>query len=253
MRGFLQDGTMVSPNTQTIWSELPKLKHIALIMDGNGRWAQQRGLPRMEGHRVADRNMLGIINLCLELNIPYLTIYVFSTENWKRPPEEVNGMIQLVGEIIERHISQLVAWNVRLVHLGSMEGIDACIRAIIERALERTTGNTGLTIGVALNYGGRSDLTRAIRKIISERVDPRTVTERTISAALSTHALPEPDLIIRTSGERRLSNFLLWEGVNCVFWTTPVLWPDFTPEHLYEAIETVTRYRRLPEQLSSHS
>lgn len=218
-------------------------RHIALMMDGNGRWARQRGLPRTEGHRAADKNMMGIVRLCIEMGIRHLTIYVFSTENWNRPPQEVEGMIQLVGEVIERHVTQLHQWNVRLLHLGSMDGIDGNIQKTIVQALNLTMANTGMTLGVALNYGGRSDLIHAIRTLVSKGVSPGAIDEQLIAAHLSTWMLPDPDLIIRTSGEERLSNFLLWEGAHCTFWTTPVLWPDFTPAHLRQAIVETTEKR----------
>lgn len=211
-------------------------QHIALIMDGNGRWAVHRGQPRTEGHRAAVNNMMGLVRLCLDMGVRYLTLYVFSTENWKRPPQEVDGMLNLVGEVIDRELSTIHAWGVRLLHLGQMEGIDERLRDQVHHALDLTRSNDGLTLSIALNYGGRADLVNAVRLLLSKGIAPSAIDEETIAAHLSTRGLPDTDLVIRTSGEQRLSNFLLWESAHCLFWTTPVYWPDFQPCHLQQAI-----------------
>lgn len=211
-------------------------QHIALIMDGNGRWSSRRGLQRAIGHRAGAENMLGIVRLCIDLGVQYLTVYIFSTENWRRPPHEVQEMMQLVGEFIEKQLDTIHGWNVRLRHLGRMEGIDEKLRGKVRHALERTYANTGLTLAVALNYGGRADLVDAVRALVAKGIPADAIDESVIAAHLSTVDMPDPDLIIRTSGEKRLSNFLLWEGAYSRFWTTSVLWPDFHAEHLYQAI-----------------
>jgi len=205
-------------------------------MDGNGRWARQRDRPRTHGHRAAVENIVPIVQTCLELQISYLTIYVFSTENWKRPRPEVNIMLNLVGEFIDRELETFHAWGIRLLHLGRMEGIGYALQQKIGHALHTTRMNQAMTLAVALNYGGRTDLVQAVQALLAQGIPADAIDEQAIAAHLSTHALPDPDLIIRTSGEQRLSNFLLWESANSIFWTTPVYWPDFGPAHLRQAM-----------------
>lgn len=211
-------------------------QHIALIMDGNGRWSSRHGLKRAMGHRAGAENMLGIVRLCIDLGVRYLTVYIFSTENWKRPQHEVQEMMQLVGEFIDKQLGTIHTWNVRLRHLGRMEGLEDPLRCKVQHALELTQCNTKMTLAVALNYGGRADLVDAVRALIAKGIPAEMVDEQMIAAHLSTGDMPDPDLIIRTSGEQRLSNFLLWESAYSRFWTTPVLWPDFRAEHLFQAI-----------------
>lgn len=214
-------------------------RHIALIMDGNGRWAHQRGQPRIDGHRAAVENFLSIVQTCIELEIHYLTLYVFSTENWKRPDYEVQGMLNLVGEFIDRELSTVHSWNVRLLHMGRIDGLDETLKQKVQYALHLTRNNQGMTLAVALNYGGRADLVDAVRMLIAEGIDPDAIDEQMIATHLSTGTMPYPDLIIRTSGEKRMSNFMLWESANSRFWSIPVFWPDFKPVHLYQAIYAV--------------
>ncbi len=223
----------------------PSPRHIALIMDGNGRWARRQGRPRTHGHRAAVENILPIVQTCLAFQIPYLTMYVFSTENWKRPRPEVNIMLNLVGEFIDRELATFHAWGVRLLHLGNMEGIGAPLQQKIRHALHTTRLNQAMTLAVALNYGSRSDLVCAIQALLAQGLPAEAIDEQTIAAYLSTHALPDPDLVIRTSGEQRLSNFLLWESAYSVFWAMPVYWPDFGPAHLCQAIQHM-RQRQTP-------
>lgn len=215
-------------------SQVPK--HLALLMDGNGRWAQARGLSRTDGHRAGAENMMWIVRSCCDIGIEYLTLYLFSTENWKRPPSEVDGMMHLVDEFLDRELSTIHAWNIRLVHLGRIQGISPVIARKIRHALELTRANSGMTLAVALNYGSRADILDAVRSLMAQGVAPELITEHMIAAHLSTASLPPPDLVIRTSGEQRLSNFLLWESVHSTFYTTNIAWPDFTPEHLFNII-----------------
>lgn len=229
----------------------PFPQHIALIMDGNGRWARIRGLSRTLGHRAGTENMLDIIYECLMLGVRYLTIYVFSTENWKRPPREVDGMLHLVGEFIDRELWTIHGWGIRLRHLGRMERLEESLASRVRYALELTQHNSRMVLSVALNYGGRDDILEAARAIAAQGLLPHAITEQTIAAYLSTADLPDADLIIRTSGEQRLSNFLLWEGAHSVFWATPVFWPDFRPWHLYQAINIYQKQRSICEEEES--
>jgi undecaprenyl diphosphate synthase len=205
-------------------------------MDGNGRWASRRGLTRTEGHRAGAENMLPILRACLDLGVQYLTVYIFSTENWNRSDEEVTGMLQLVEEFLDRELMTIHAWGVRLHHLGDLERISSTLKQKVQFAIELTQHNRNMTLGVALDYGSRADLVRAVRAIVAKGIPPESIDEETIAAHLSTGGMPAPDLVIRTSGEQRLSNFLLWESAHSNVWTTPVCWPEFTAEHLYEAI-----------------
>ncbi len=216
-------------------------RHIALIMDGNGRWACSRGLVRTDGHRAGAEHMLDIVRACLDLGVQYLTLYIFSTENWKRPRNEVDGMLHLVAELLDRELWTIHTWNVRLRHLGRLNGLPGFLQQRVDMALELTRNNSGMTLSVALNYSGRADLVDAVRTLIEKGIPAEEIDEQMIAAHLSTWMLPDPDLVIRTSGEQRLSNFLLWECATCRFWSTPVFWPDFTPSHLHQAISASAR------------
>jgi undecaprenyl diphosphate synthase len=212
-------------------------RHIAIIMDGNGRWARQRGLPRLAGHRAGVENIRRILPEAVRQAIPYLTLYAFSTENWSRPRAEVEGLMRLLSEFIDREIGQLHEEGVRVLHLGRPDDLSPLLRRKIERAIALTRDNTRLTVAVALNYGGRAEIVDAVRQIVAEGLPPAQIDEACISQHLSTRDLPDPDLIIRTSGEWRLSNFLIWQAAYAEYWTTPAFWPDFSPEHLKQAIE----------------
>jgi undecaprenyl diphosphate synthase len=219
-------------------------RHIAVIMDGNGRWANQRGLPRLAGHRAGTENIRSIVTACADMGIPYLTLYAFSTENWSRPSVEVEGLMRILSDFIDRETQQLHEQNVHLRHLGRLEGVSQTLRKKVEYALDLTRHNTRLTLAIAFNYGGRSDIVDAIRAIIAEGVPPEAINEQTVAAHLSTRGMPDPDLIIRTSGEWRLSNFLVWETAYSEYWTTPVFWPDFRPEHFRQAVRDYGRRER---------
>ena len=211
-------------------------RHIAIIMDGNGRWARQRHLPRLAGHRAGTENIRRIVTECAEQGVQYLTLYAFSTENWSRPSAEVDGLMRILSDFIDRETINLHREGARLRHLGRLENISAELRQKILDAIELTRHNTRITLAVAFNYGGRADIVDAVRELIALGVKPEEVNEAVISDHLSTRGMPDPDLIIRTSGEWRLSNFLIWQAAYREYWTTPVYWPDFSPEHLRQAI-----------------
>lgn len=218
----------------------PLPQHIAVIMDGNGRWATKKGLPRVAGHRAGVESLKHIIEFCSELNISYLTVYAFSTENWKRPKEEVNTLMGLIVEYIERELELLDKNGIRINPIGILEELPEKTYQYITRASEKTKNNKKLVLNVALNYGGRAEITQAVKQICQKvenneiRIDE--INENLISQYLYTHNIPDPDLMIRPSGEMRLSNFLLWQLAYSELWITNVLWPDFTPQHLINAI-----------------
>jgi undecaprenyl diphosphate synthase len=214
----------------------PVPRHIAIIMDGNGRWARQRGLPRLVGHRAGTENIRRIVTECTEQGVSYLTLYAFSTENWSRPSREVDGLMRILSEFIDRETRNLHEEGVRIRHLGRIEDLSESLQRKIHAAIALTQANQRLTLAVALNYGGRSDIVDAVRELIELGVPLDTIDEQQISDHLSTRGMPDPDLIIRTSGEWRLSNFLIWQAAYSEYWTTPVYWPDFGPEHLRQAI-----------------
>jgi len=213
---------------------LPAPRHIAIIMDGNGRWAKQRGLPRLAGHRAGVENIRRILTECVEQGIRYLTIYAFSTENWSRPSAEVEGLMRIFSEFLDRETRNLYEQGVQLRHLGSMEGVSPLLQRKTQAALDLTRDNDRITLCVAFNYGGRADIVAAVRALVAEG---GVIDEQAISTHLSTRGLPDPDLIVRTSGEWRLSNFLLWQAAYSEYWVTPAYWPDFTPDFLRQAIQ----------------
>ncbi len=221
-------------------SEKPALaqipRHIAIIMDGNGRWAKRRGLPRLAGHRAGVENIRRILRECTDLGIQYLTIYAFSTENWSRPSAEVEGLMRIFGEFLDRETRSLHAEGVKIRHLGSMQGVSPALQRKTQAALDLTRENQRINLCVAFNYGGRADIVDAVRALVAAGVAPDAITEQMISERLSTGGIPDPDLIIRTSGEWRLSNFLLWQAAYSEYWVTPTFWPDFSPELLRQAL-----------------
>jgi undecaprenyl diphosphate synthase len=217
--------------------ELPRApRHIAIIMDGNGRWAKRRGLPRLAGHRAGTENIRRIVRECTDQGVRYLTLYAFSTENWSRPSLEVEGLMRILSEFIDRETQNLHEEQVQIRHLGRLDGISKLLQRKIRSAVELTRDNQRLTLAVALNYGGRSDIVDAVRELVAQGLPPDAIDEQQISERLSTRGMPDPDLIIRTSGEWRLSNFLIWQAAYSEYWTTPMFWPDFGPEQLRQAI-----------------
>jgi undecaprenyl diphosphate synthase len=211
-------------------------RHIAIIMDGNGRWARHRGLPRLAGHRAGTENIRRIVTECAEQGVRYLTLYAFSTENWSRPSREVDGLMTILGEFIDRETRSLHEQGAQIRHLGRLDGISARLQRKIQAAIELTRDNQRLTLAVAFNYGGRIDIVDAVRELVALGVPCHAIDEQQISDHLSTRGMPDPDLIIRTSGEWRLSNFLIWQAAYSEYWTTPIFWPDFGPEQLRQAI-----------------
>jgi undecaprenyl diphosphate synthase len=233
----------------------PRPSHVAIIMDGNGRWAHSRGLPRLAGHRAGVDNLRRVIEASVEFGIEYLTIYAFSTENWERPPAEVRGLMGIVEDVIDSRLMELHENGVQLRHIGLMEGLDAKLQDKVRHAIELTKDNHRLVLNVAFNYGGRDEIVHAIRAIIADGVDPNDVDEDLVSHYLFTSGSPDPDLIIRTSGELRVSNFLIWQGAYAEWYVTPTYWPDFGREELYSALceyaRRERRFGRLPGPVSS--
>jgi len=220
-------------------SELPVVpEHVAIIMDGNGRWAKKRGLPRLAGHQAGTENLRRIIRACVEFGIKYLTIYAFSTENWGRPKEEVEGLLKILESVIEKELTELHQEGVKLRHIGRLEKLPESLRNKVESAIELTKDNDRLTVVVAFNYGGRDEIVSAVENIVKSGVRSEDVTEQLISDHLFTKDIPDPDLVIRTSGEMRLSNFLIWQAAYSELYITPVYWPDFNKEELHKALES---------------
>ncbi|MGI6226178.1 MAG: isoprenyl transferase [Peptococcales bacterium] len=218
----------------------PLPQHIAIIMDGNGRWATKRGLPRVVGHRAGVQTLKSIVEFCGDIHIPYLTVYAFSTENWKRPQEEVNTLMNLIVEYIEKELEELNKNGVKINPIGRLEDLPSVTLHHIKKAASITKDNNKLVLNVALNYGGRYEITQAVKNICQKVIDgeyaPSDINEMLISRYLFTSNQPDPDLMIRPSGEMRISNFLLWQLAYSELWVTNVLWPDFKPQHLINAI-----------------
>ena len=222
--------------------------HVAIIMDGNGRWARLRDLPRIAGHREGAKAVRRTIRASGELGIRYLTLYGFSLENWKRPATEVAALMSLLRLYLREEVAKLDAEGVRLRFIGERRQLDPDIVTLIEMAERRTSGNTTLDVTVALSYGGRQEITAAIRRVaedaVAGRLKPAAIDERTVAARLFTSGIPDPDLLIRTSGEQRISNFLLWQAAYAEMVFTDVLWPDFTREDLERSITEFQRRER---------
>lgn len=210
--------------------------HVGIIMDGNGRWAQQRGQPRVMGHRAGTLNLRRVLEAAEDFGIQVVTIYAFSTENWGRPPAEVRALMTLLSRSLKEQMADLHANGVQIRHSGSLEGVSDSLRRQILDALEMTRHNSRIILNVAFNYGGRSEIIGAVRRLIEDRIAPDQITEELFGQYLSTHGLPDPDLIIRTGGEYRLSNFLIWQAAYAEYYATPTYWPDFNEEELYRAI-----------------
>lgn len=218
--------------------------HIAIIMDGNGRWAKQRGLPRLAGHRAGTENLRRVLRACVEFGVKILTIYAFSTENWGRPEAEVKGLMTILRDVIDRELAELHAEGVQLRHLGDLSRIEPDLQKKVCDAIALTRNNDRLILNVAFNYGGRAEIIHAIQEIVRNGHRPEEVTEELVSHYLYTADLPDPDLIIRTSGELRLSNFLLWQGAYAEYYSAPVYWPDFGKDQLRKALVHFARRDR---------
>jgi undecaprenyl diphosphate synthase len=219
-------------------------RHVGIIMDGNGRWARARGLPRSAGHRAGTENLRRLLRAAVEFGIQALTIYAFSTENWGRPEGEVRVLLSILERVIDRELSELHEEGVQLRHAGRLERIPRRLRRKVLDAIELTKNNQRLILNVAFDYGGRAELVDAIRRIITDGVPAEQVDEALVSRYLYTAQLPDPDLIIRTSGEMRISNFLIWQGAYAEFYVTPTLWPDFDKDELYKALEHYSQRER---------
>jgi undecaprenyl diphosphate synthase len=226
----------------------PVPAHVAVIMDGNGRWATQRGLPRVAGHREGVKAARAIVRAADTAGLRFLTLYAFSTENWNRPEDEVSMLMRLLEESIYDELPQLMDNNVRLRVIGRTTGVPAPVRRGLDHVERETRDNTGLTLLVAFNYGGRDELLDAFRglarRVQAGELTPETLSEADVSRALYTDGVPDPDLLIRTSGEMRISNFLLWQIAYTELWVTPTLWPDFGAADLYRAIADYQRRDR---------
>lgn len=217
-------------------------RHVAIIMDGNGRWAKKRFLPRAMGHKAGVETVRAIARAARDMGLEALTLYAFSSENWKRPEDEVAGLMGLLKHFIQSDLDEFHANNVRLRIIGDLSAFAPDVRELVEGALARTADNTGSILAIALNYGSQAELVRAARLAAAEGAD--AITEASIERHLYTHDLPPLDLVIRTSGEQRLSNFMLWQAAYAELWFTDVLWPDFTPTHLAEALAEFGRRER---------
>lgn len=219
-------------------------KHIAIIMDGNGRWAKARGLPRTEGHRQGTENLRRIIRACVEFGVEILTIYAFSTENWRRPPLEVRLLMSILETVIDRELRELNDNGVQIRHIGKLDQITPALQKKIQYACDFTKNNHRLILNVAFNYGGRDEIVQAVQAIIRARIPAEQVTEDILNQYMYTGGLPDPDLVIRTSGELRISNFLIWQAAYAEYYFTPVYWPDFDKDQLHKAIDEYGRRTR---------
>ncbi|EPR44337.1 Undecaprenyl pyrophosphate synthase [Desulfovibrio sp. X2] len=230
----------MSPSQGTL---LPQ--HLAIIMDGNGRWAKARGLPRSEGHRAGTEAAKAVITRCRELGVRHLTLYTFSSENWARPQDEVGFLFKLLTEFLTRELPNLMSQSIRLLVLGEMQALPFAARQILNHAVRKSAGNSEMILNLALNYGGRAEIVRAARRCVEEGLPADEITEEALAQRLYTVGQPDPDLVIRTSGELRLSNYLLFQAAYSELYFTDTLWPDFSPAELDKALaDYATRQRR---------
>lgn len=223
---------------------IPTPAHVAIIMDGNGRWAKNRGLTRLEGHRAGTENIRRIIRTFANHGVRYLTLFAFSTENWGRPRKEVQGLFRILSQVIDRETGKLHHEGVKIVHLGSLDGLPESLQAKVRESVELTKDNTRMTLGLAFNYGGRADILNAVRRIVQDGIAAEDIDEAAFARYLSTAGLPDPDLIIRTAGEMRLSNFLIWQAAYSEYYSTPTLWPDFDEKEVELALAAYSRRER---------
>ena len=221
-------------------------------MDGNGRWAEGRGLPRLQGHRSGTENIRRILKASVQHGVRILTLYAFSTENWARPAAEVEGLLRILENFIDREVEKLDQEGVQLRHVGRLDGVSRRMARKVQEAIARTRNNDRLILNVAFNYGGRAEILEAVRRMIEDGVRPEEVTEERFEGYLDTAGLPPPDLIIRTGGEMRLSNFLIWQAAYAEYYATETFWPDFGTEEFYHALLAYSlrerRFGRLREQ-----
>ncbi len=243
---------MTKSDTEKLPENIPT--HVAIIMDGNGRWARARGLPRLAGHRAGVENLRRVIEACVEFGVKYLTIYAFSTENWDRPRAEVRGLINILEDVIDRELNELHKNGVQLRHIGDLEPLHPELQEKVRYAIELTRNNRRLVLNVAWNYGGRAEIVYAIRRMLADGISEGDIDEELVSRYLFTADSPDPDLVIRTSGELRVSNFLIWQSAYAEWYITPTLWPDFGREELLKALcdysQRERRFGRVPGALS---
>ncbi len=218
--------------------------HVAIIMDGNGRWATRRSLPRMFGHKAGVDALRRVVECATDEHVPMLSVYAFSTENWGRPQDEVSGLMRLFWEVIQSDLDRLHRNGVRLRHIGRLEGLAPDIQEAILHSIEVTKNNSKLSLNVCFNYGGRMEVVDAVRQIVADGLAPEMITEEVISKYLYTKDLPDPDLVIRTASEMRLSNFLIWQAAYSEYYATETLWPDFTREDFINALNAYSQRQR---------
>jgi len=223
---------------------LPLPVHIAIVPDGNGRWAEKRGLPRLSGHREGVMNMMRMIQYISEYPIKYVTFYGFSTENWNRPETEVNGLFKLVEHFVDEQLNKINEKNIRIRHIGTLNGLPVSLQKAIQRAVTLTANNNGMTLGVAWNYGGRAEIVNAINQYTADPDKPQPLDEKSFGRYLYTGDMPDVDLLIRTANEMRLSNYLLWQTAYSEFYFTDVLWPDFGKKDIEKALIDYSRRNR---------
>jgi undecaprenyl diphosphate synthase len=252
IKDFIKPGTAEESLVQELdFDRIPR--HVAIIMDGNGRWAKKRRLPRIEGHRAGSKSVQEVVETSARLGIKYLTLYAFSKENWKRPKREVSTLWRLLEDYLKREDKVLVENRLCLKVIGQTEEIPEVVRRELKRVEEMTQGNDRMTIVLALNYGGRTEIVDAVKKILREKdLDPDKLDEKMFSSYLYTRGIPDPDLLIRTSGELRISNFLLWEIAYSELWITDELWPDFRRIHLLQALVEYQKRERRFGDISPH-
>jgi undecaprenyl diphosphate synthase len=226
---------------KTVERRLPE--HIAIIMDGNGRWAKKRKMPRSAGHIAGAKTFKTIARYCNKIGLKYLTVYAFSTENWKRPQEEVDNIMNLLRDYL-KDTENFKGENIRLRFIGDLEPLADDIKELIAKNEKDSADATGLNLNIAINYGGRDEITKAVKRIVKSGASAEDITEELISQNLYTAGMPDPDYIIRPSGEYRLSNYLIWQSAYAEYWFSDVLWPDFKPKHLEEAIDDYNKRNR---------
>jgi undecaprenyl diphosphate synthase len=238
----MTSNTKASPRTKNLDKNVPR--HVAIIMDGNGRWAVARGLDVSEGHHAGYENIRRVVNDFANRGVEYLTLYAFSTENWDRPETEVNGILNLAIAVIAHEAQELHENGVRIKHLGRVDRLSPELRVELEQAVEMTAGNTGLTLGIAFDYGGREEIVQATKRMVEETVSPDEVDEQKFSEFLYTSDMPDVDLLIRTGGDFRISNFLLWQTAYSEFYSSETWWPDFFGERIDEAFDAFNERKR---------
>ena len=242
----------MSKTAEKTYPPLPRLpQHVGIIMDGNGRWASQRGMSRLRGHRAGVENLRHVLQAAVELGVPAVTLYAFSTENWNRPEAEVRGLMRLLAESLDKEVDELHRNGVQLRHVGDLAPLSDILKSRIQAAIELTKNNDRLVANIAFNYGGRQEITAAVREIVREQIPPEDITEEVISARLYTAGQPQVELIIRTSGEFRVSNFLLWQGAYAEYYISPLYWPDFDKDEFYKALQAFGQRDRRFGGLSS--